>query len=163
MGISEHWVNQPVSPGECSRAALISPARLPSLLSCDTRLSPVNRLVSGETQSFRLPNEGEHFSRLSVERERGVGVINPRNNGEFLLIFGVRLSSFKIGDAKSWFGLPSAWNEWHSSEVGVTEPGRKNVSNPSTRSCDRASGTSGALTRGRVGARVLVRLGRPDL
>lgn len=40
--------------------------------------------------------------------------------------------------------------------VGVTDPGRKNASNPSPIVCVDSS-----VTRGRVGARVLARFGRP--
>lgn len=85
----------------------------------------------------------------------------PFKSGEFLLNFGVFRPSLKFGDAKSWLGLPSAWNELQSSEVGVTEPGLKKVSNPSPKSCEMASVTSPGFNRGLVGALVFARRGRP--
>lgn len=85
----------------------------------------------------------------------------PLNNGEFRLSLGVLRSSLNVGDEKSWFGLPAVWNEWQSSDVGVTEPGRKKESKPSTKSCDTESMVSGGLTTGLVGALVFALLGRP--
>lgn len=167
-----------VLPGEWSKLA--SAAKLPSLLSCDRRLSPVRRLVKGDDSHVDfLPNDGEHcnthvkfdfttcklrgtLSRLSIDRDLGVGVMTPRSRGELRLSLGVRLSSLMLGEAKSWLGLPSAWNEWQSSDVGVTEPGRKNESSPSTRSWLIESVTSGGLTSGRVGALVFALRGRPE-
>lgn len=62
-------------------------------------------------------------------------------------------------------GLSTKLSELHSSDVGdtngvsvvgVTDPGRKNASNPSPIVCVESS-----VTSGRVGARVLARFGRP--
>lgn len=58
-----------------------------------------------------------------------------------------------------WLGLPSAWNELQSSEVGVTEPGLKKVSRPSPKS--GVSADSPGLSSGRVGALVFARRGLP--
>lgn len=85
----------------------------------------------------------------------------PFSNGEFLLSFGVFRSSLSVGEEKSWLGLPTVWNELQSSDVGVTEPGRKNESKPSIKSCDTESVMSGGFTTGLVGALVFVLLGRP--
>lgn len=83
----------------------------------------------------------------------------PLRYGEFRLSFGVFRSSLRMGDEKVWFGLPSAWNELQSSEVGVTDPGLKNVSSPSPKS--GASVDSPGLSSGLVGALVLARRGLP--
>lgn len=60
---------------ECSTGMFVSVAILPSLLPCDIKLSPVNLRVSGDAVSdiAFLVIVGEYFSKLSVDRERGVG------------------------------------------------------------------------------------------
>lgn len=119
------------------------------------------------------PTSGEYFSKLSVDRERGVHA-TFFNNGEFRSIF-IGLRSSRIGVVSSdvkqflpfWLivGLSTKLSELHSSEVGdtsgvrvvgVTEPGRKKASIPSPIACDDIS-----VTNGRLAARVLARFGRP--
>lgn len=56
----------------------------------------------------------------------------------------IELQSSEVGDTRG------------VNVVGVTEPGLKNASRPSPIACDESS-----VTRGRVGARVLARFGRP--
>lgn len=133
--------------------------------SFETKPSPVNLLVKGEALSPILRALiGEYFSKLSLERDRGAGFINPLSSGEFRLGLGVLRPSLKFGEAKSWFGLPSAWNELlQSSDVGVTEPGRKKVSKPSPISRGMFSDISPGFNSGRVGARVFARRGRPKI
>lgn len=129
-------------------------------------------LINGD---FR-PTSGEYFSKLSVDRERGVHE-TPFNSGELRSnLIGFRSSKIGVvsSDVKQFLplwssrlivGLSTKLNELHSSDVGdtsgvsvvgVTEPGRKNASMPSPMACVDIS-----VTRGRLGARVFTRFGRP--
>ena len=98
-----HLVHSPVSAeDEFSVVRVTSPEMLPSLLSCDVKLSPVKRLDRGDAHSLAplRPKDGENFSRLSVDLDLGVGgAMRPRNRGEFLLSFGVLRSSLRTGEA----------------------------------------------------------------
>lgn len=118
----------------------------------------------------------EHFSKLSVDLDRGVHEI-PLSSGELRSSL-MSLRSSRMGvvssDVKQFLllwssrlivGLSTKLSELHSSDVGeisgvsvvgVTEPGRKNASTPSPIEWDERS-----VTIGRVGARVLARFGRP--
>lgn len=121
------------------------------------------------------PTNGEYFSKLSEERERGVQA-TPFSNGELRSnLIGFLSSSIGVvsSDVKQFLplssrlivGLSTKLNELHSSDVGetngvrvlgVTEPGRKNASMPSP-----MEWVDNSVTRGRLGARVFMRLGRP--
>lgn len=119
------------------------------------------------------PTSGEYFSKLSVERERGVQA-TFFNSGELRSnLIGLRSSRMGVvsSDVKQFLpfwlivGLSTKLSELHSSDVGetrgvsvvgVTEPGRKKASIPSPMACDDIS-----VTNGRLGARVLARFGRP--
>lgn len=128
-------------------------------------------LTSGD---FR-PTNGEYFSKLSDDRDRGVQA-TPFSNGELRSnLIGLRSSSIGVvsSDVKQFLpfssrlivGLSTKLNELHSSDVGdtngvsvlgVTEPGRKNASMPSPMLC-----VDNSVTSGRLGARVFMRFGRP--
>lgn len=130
-------------------------------------------LINGDLR----PTSGEYFSKLSVDRDRGVHEATPFNNGEFRSnLIGLRSSKIGVvsSDVKQFLplwssrlivGLSTKLSELHSSDVGetsgvsvvgVTEPGRKNASMPSPMACADIS-----VTNGRVGARVFTRFGRP--
>lgn len=80
--MSEDTPLDSVLPGDWSK--LHSVAILPSLLSLETMLSPVNLLVNGDAESLAfLKEDGENFSRLSDERDLGVGVIKPKKKINF--------------------------------------------------------------------------------
>lgn len=61
----------------------VSAAILPLLLSLDIKLSPVSLLVNGELADSELSLRkatGEYLCKLSLERERGAGLIKPKTN-----------------------------------------------------------------------------------
>lgn len=59
----------------------VSAAILPSLLSLEIKLSPVKRRANGEETSELLlrADNGEYFSKLSLDLDLGVGFSNPRH------------------------------------------------------------------------------------
>lgn len=88
---------------EWSNGMLVSAAMLPVLLSLDIKLSPVKRRVKGDDASEvpLLLELGEPFSKLSLDRDLGVGVDRPLRRGELRLALGVLRSSFNKGEAYS--------------------------------------------------------------
>lgn len=129
-------------------------------------------LINGDLR----PTSGEYFSKLSVDRDRGVHE-TPLSIGELRSnLIGLRSSRMGVvsSDVKQFLplwssrlivGLSTKLSELHSSDVGetsgvsvvgVTDPGRKNASMPSPIACADIS-----VTSGRVGARVFGRFGRP--
>lgn len=160
--------------GGCSRFWFASLLELCMIDVASDGLASVNCfLINGDLR----PTNGEYFSKLSVDRDRGVHE-TPFSSGEFRSNLMPNLRSSKIGvvssDVKQFLplwssrdmvGLSTKLSELHSSDVGdtsgvrvvgVTEPGRKNASIPSPMACVEIS-----VTNGRVGARVFTRFGRP--